>query len=66
MGNVGALIYGYFCLKKEELEVRGFDKTWSACDFDKQFSACQWDDGSCCEKISEFVMVTFSCNQTKR
>ena len=40
----------------KELEVRDFDKTWSA---------CQCDDGSCCE-VSEFLVVTFSYNQTKR
>ena len=40
----------------KELEVYDFDKTWSA---------CQRDDGSCCEKVSEFLVVTFSYNQTK-
>ena len=41
----------------KELEVRDFDKT---------LSACQCDDGSGCEKVSAFLMVTFSYNQTKR
>ena len=41
----------------KELDIRDFDKTWSA---------CQRDDGSCCEKCSEFVMIMFSYNQTKR
>ena len=36
------------------------------CYFDKTWSACQRDDGSCHENISEFVMVQFSYNQTKR
>ena len=41
----------------KELEVRDFDQTWSA---------CRRDDGSCCEKDSVFLVVTFSYNQTKR
>ena len=45
---------------------RGVLKELEVCDFDKTWSSCQWDDGSCCEKVSEFLVVTFSYNQTKR
>ena len=39
----------------KELEVYDFDKTWSA---------CQRDDNSFCEKVSEFLMVRLSYDQT--
>ena len=45
---------------------RGDLKELEVCDFDKTWSACQRDDGSFCEKVSEFLVVTFSYNQTKR
>ena len=46
---------------------RGDLKELEVCDFDKIWSVYQFDDGgSCCGKFSEFVMVTFSYNQTKR
>ena len=41
-------------------------KELEVCDFGKTWSACQRDDGSCCEKVSEFLVVTFSYNLTKR
>ena len=36
------------------------------CDLDKTWSACQTDDSSCSENSSEFFIVKFSYNQTKR
>ena len=45
---------------------RGVLKELDVYYFDKIRSACQRDDGSCCEKVSEFLVVTFCFNQTKR
>ena len=36
------------------------------CHLDKTWSACQTDDSSCSENSSEFLIVNFSYNQTKR
>ena len=36
------------------------------CDLDKTWLACQTDDNSCSEYSSEFFIVIFSYNQTKR
>ena len=64
MGHVGAWIHGYFCKILRTPHVGAFKRAGG--DFDKTWSACQRDDGSCCEKLSEFLVVTFSYYQTKR
>ena len=55
-----------FLSKLTGIARRGILKELEVCDFEKNWSACQYGDGSCCEKFSEFFMVTFSYNQTKR
>ena len=62
-GNFSAMPMGH---KLVGIARRGVLKELEVCDFDTIWSACQRDDGSCCEKFSEFLMVTFSYNQTKR
>ena len=45
---------------------RGDLKELDVCDFDEIWSVYQRDYSSCCGKFSEFVIVTFSYNQSKR
>ena len=55
-----------FYKKLMDIARQGVLKELEVCDFGKTWSACQRDDGSCCEKVSEFLVVTFSYNLTKR
>ena len=52
MGSVGARIHGYFV----NIARHRVLKELEVCDFDKTWSACQRDDGSCCDKIYEFLI----------
>ena len=65
MGHLGTYITIY--VKIDGLRRTGVLKDLEVCDFEKStWPTCRGDDGSCCEKISEFLIVTFSYIQTKR
>ena len=55
-----------FFSKLTDIERRVVLKQLEVCDFDKTWSAYLFDDGSYCANFSEYFMVTFSYNQTKR
>ena len=58
-GPRGRMNTWLFLSKSTGIARRGVLKELEVCDIDKTWSACQRDDGSCCEKLSEFFMVTF-------
>ena len=58
--------YTAIFIKIDGHRASGVLKELEVCDFDKTWSACQRDDDRYCDTFSEFLMVTFSYNQTKR
>ena len=65
-GPRGRMNTRLFLSKLMGIARRGVLKELEVCDFGKTWSACQRHDGSCCEKVSEFLVVTFSYKLTKR
>ena len=55
-GPRGRMNTWLFLSKLTGIARRGVLKELEVCDFENNWSACQWDDGSCCDKFSEFLM----------